>query len=157
VAVTFLEERTAGLLNKLLGRSVDAKIVPLRPVIDGDPTVIASYESDQGELVAVCICELEFVLKAGAALCLVPASEVAKNLKAGRLDPDLLENFKEVLNVCTQLFAGPDVYRVRLASVHPSTEETPEALKKFMSHSRFRQGVQLSIAGYGEGRISVFW
>jgi hypothetical protein len=155
MGVTFQVERMARLMKELLGRNVSAKAVPTLPSASG-PTVTASYTTDNGQLVAVCICDLELILNGGAALCLIPASEAANNLKAKRLDPALLENFKEVLNICAQLFGSSDAQRVKLNSLYLANADMPEELKTFMTKGHVRKEVQLSITGYGNGRLSVF-
>lgn len=155
MSVIFQAEKMARLLSELLGRNVTATIGPI-PATTALPALTASYAGDKGDLVAVCRCDLEAVLNGGAALCMIPSYEAANNLKAKRLDPVLLENFTEILNVCAQLFGGPGAQRVTLASVCPTTDRVPEKHENFIKQSRLRREVQLSITGYGNGKISVF-
>jgi hypothetical protein len=156
VAVTFQVEKIASLLNELLGRKVTVKTVPTLSSASVGPIVTASYEASEGGVVAVCVCDLGLVLNTGAALCMIPASEAADNLKTKQLDPALLENFKEVLNICAQLFWSPSAHRVKLAAVYTSAQERPEPLQKFIAKPSLRLDLQVSIAGYGDGRLSLF-
>lgn len=155
MSVTFQAEKTAKLLSDLLGRAVSTKVGP-PPSATYDPAIVASYAVDNGDLVAVCICDLEFVLNGGAALCLIPAVEAASNAKAKRLDPFLFENFKEILNICSQLFGGSNTQRVKLASVQCKIGEAPAGAKELIGKGRVRREVQVSIAGYGTGRVAVY-
>lgn len=155
VSVPFHAEKMGRLLSDLLGRPVSAKIGPVTSAASDLP-IVASYAIDNGDLAAVCICDLEFALNGGAALCLIPACEAATNLKKKHLDPLLFENFKEILNICAQLFGGSNTQRVKLVSVHSKASEAPETTKRFMEQTRMRREAQISIAGYGEGRITVF-
>ncbi len=139
----------------MLGRAVNAKVgVP--PAATYEAAVVAAYAVDNGDLVAVCVCDLEFVLNGGAALCLIPAVEAASNVKAKRLDSVLFENSKEILNICAQLFGGTNTQRVKLASVHSKFDEAPAGVKEFIKTARVRRELQVSIAGYGTGRMAVF-
>ena len=155
MSVTFQVEKTAKLLSDLLGRAVTAK-VGQPPAATYDPAIVASYAVDSGDLVAVCVCDLEFALNCGAALCLIPAVEAASNAKAKRLDPVLFENSKEILNICAQLFGSSNTQRVKLASVYSKFAEAPAGVKDLIKNGRVRREVQVSIAGYGTGRIAVF-
>jgi hypothetical protein len=141
VSVPFHAEKMGRLLSDLLGRPVSAKIGPVTSAASDLP-IVASYAIDNGDLAAVCICDLEFALNGGAALCLIPACEAATNLKTKHLDP--------------LLFGGSNTQRVKLVSVHSKASEAPETTKRFMEQTRMRREAQISIAGYGEGRITVF-
>ena len=142
-------------MEELLGRKVTAKTIAAFNFSGSDQTLTAVYESSEGVLVAACVCDSELVLTAGAALCLVPAAEAQQNLKAKKWDPSLVENFKEVLNVCTQLFLGPQSSRVKLQGVFVGAEPRPEKAATLLAKPRWRINLQLSIAGYGEGRIAI--
>ena len=153
--ITFQAEKIAKLLTGLLGRAVTVK-VGAPPSTPYDPPIVASYAVDSGEIVAICVCDLDFTLNGGAALCMIPAYEAANNVKAKRLDPVLFENFQEILNICAQLFGGSNQQRVKLLSVHTKVNEAPARAKELIAQSKVRREVQVSIAGYGNGKISVF-
>jgi len=154
MSVTFQTEKMSRLLHELLGREVTIKNGPA--VTAKDAVFTASYVGDSDDLLALCLCDLELVLDCGAALCLIPVYEVTKSLKAKQLDPALSENFKEVLNICAQLFGTGSAQRVRLASVYRTGDDVPEPVKKFMADSKVRRDLQLAISGYGSGKMTVF-
>ena len=154
MSVTFQAEKMGRLLTDLLGRNVTVK-VGAPPAKAYDNPVTASYSGDNGELVAVCLCDLELTLNGGAALCMIPPYEVANCLKTKSLDPSLFENFKEILNIFAQLFGGPNAQRVKLSSVE-SSPNSAAAFKAFIDQSKVRREVQLVITGYGNGKVSVY-
>ena len=129
MSVPFHAEKMGRLLSDLLGRPVSAKIGPVTSAASDLP-IVASYAIDNGDLAAVCICDLEFALNGGAALCLIPACEAATNLKKKHLDPLLFENFKEILNICAQLFGGSNTQRVKLVSVHSKADDLRRAQRE---------------------------
>jgi len=154
MSATFQSEKMGRLLTDLLVRQTTVGTGPKATI--ADPMVTASYAGEDSNLVGVCVCDLEFALNCGAALCLIPASEAANHLKAKRLDPAIFENFKEVLNICAQLFSGASAHRVKLEAVYAPTDAVPDPLKKFMAASKARRDLQLSINGYGKGKMTVF-
>lgn len=155
MSVTFQVEKMAKLFSDLLNRVVSTK-VGAPPAATYDSAIVASYAIDNGDLVAVCVCDLEFTLSGGAALCLIPAPEAARNAKAKRLDPLLFENFTEILNICAQLFGGSNTQRVKLASVYSKIGDAPAGVKEIIDKGRVRREIQVSIAGYGTGKMAVF-
>ena len=150
---TISAEKTAGLFRQiLLGRNVTAeKITPFRLGIS-EPSAIAVYQDGNGTIAGVCVCDVDLVHKAGAALCLIPADS---RLSAARIDQALAENFREILNICAQLFTGPEGHRVTLAQVILGTDKKPPEIANFIASPPARLDVKLSITGYGAGRMSV--
>ena len=148
-------ERVARLLEDLLGRKVAVKTIPAFDLSATDSLLTALYENAEGVPVAVVVCDLEFVLNAGAALCLIPLYEVQKNEKAKTWEPSLVENFKEVLNICARLFGELESYRIRLGTVCLGKEpRSPQALQ-LLAKPAWRTDIQLTIAGYAGGRMAI--
>jgi hypothetical protein len=154
MADTISVQKIAGLFKQiLLGRAVTAqKIAPFR-ISATEPSATAVYQDTTGGTAAVCVCDVDLVHKAGAALCLIPADS---RLSAAKIDPALAENFQEILNICAQLFSGPDGHRVTLHSVLLSADKRPPEIVAMVASPPWRLDVKLAITGYGEGRISVF-
>ena len=156
MSVTIRAERIGSLLTEILGRKVDVKTISAFPVTGSDPTLTAVYETSEGTVVGACICDLDLVLNAGAALCLIPPYEVQENVKAKKWDPALVENFKEVLNICAQLFSERPALRVKLESVCLDKEARSPKSAALLAKPGKRLHLQLAITGYGSGRIAIF-
>lgn len=156
MSVTIRTERIGKLFEDLLGRKVIVKATAAFPVSGGNPTLTGVYETSEGTVLAACVCEMALVLHGGAALCLVPMYEAQEHAKAKKWDPSLVENFKEILNVCGQLFCEPQSPRVRLQGVCLGPEAVPEGAARLIAKPGKRLDVQLSITGYEGGRMAIF-
>lgn len=156
MGIVIRPERIGRLFQDLLRRKVEATAIPVFPFSKTDTTLTAQFSTGDSTVLAVCVCDLELVLGAGAALCLVPLYEVQENVKAKRWAPSLVDNFKEVLNICAQLFADSQSDRVRLDSVSFGTEPRPPKSADLIAKPGRRMDVKLAIDGYGAGRISIF-
>jgi hypothetical protein len=152
MASTITAEKIAGLFRQiLLGRAVTAeKITPFR-LSAIEPSATAIYQDSNGATAGVCVCDVDLVHKAGAALCLIPADA---RLSAARIDPALAENFREILNICAQLFTTPDGPRVTLQQVILGTDKKPPEIASLITAPPARLDVKMSITGYGAGRMS---
>ena len=84
--------------------------------------------------------------------CLDPVIAAVAH-QARKLDPVLLENLKEILNVCSQLFMESEVSRVNLLSVLPGSQSAEE-VQQLMAAPRQRVDLKVSVEGYGEGKVS---
>jgi hypothetical protein len=153
MAMTLTPNAIARLFQQiLLGRVVTAEKIPPFRLSPADPSVTATYSTGQEDVAGVCIADLDLTHRAGAALCLIPADS---RLRAAKLDVGLVDNFKEILNICAQLFAGADLRRVSLSSVAFSSDARPPAVAALIAAPLWRLDVKLSIADYGSGRISL--
>ncbi len=158
MSITIQAERIGRLLGDLLGRKVTATTAA-SPISGVEPTLTAVYEDNEGNVVAACCCDLDLVLNAGAALVLVPARDVQESAKAKKWDPLLVENFKEILNVCAQLFCQAGSPRAKLGCLcltcSQANAKSTVAANPLAKGGK-RVDVQLSIAGYASGRMAVF-
>ena len=107
-----------------------------------------------GAPAAVCLCDLEFAVYAGAALSLVPAGVARDSLKVRRIPENLLENTREVLNVCVSLFhgAGPARLSLRGATAMPGFL-APDVLA-LIGAPAWQAGFDITIPGYGAGKAT---
>ena len=153
--VSVTPEKLAVLLGQILGRTVRAqKVAPTAPSPAGS-SLAAIYETDNSEITTVCLSDLALAANSGAALCLIPPDRTKESIQAGNLEDLLLENFREVLNILSQLFTISGPGRVKLKSVCKASQLCAEASKLISSPAR-RLDMKLSIDGYGDGRMSVF-
>jgi hypothetical protein len=90
-----------------------------------------------------------------AALTLAPAKMVEECVRAGRLVEPLDDNVREVFNICTRLFTGPDSPRVVLGDVHFPPARPPTELAALLLHPPHGIQVELSITGYKPGKMGL--
>lgn len=144
------------LFRNLLNREVTAaKIAPFTISVS-DPCVTATYLGDGGALIAVCVCDIELVANAGAALVLIPAPVAKESVRARKIDEGLAENFQEILNICASIVGSADNHRTSLGNVYLTQAARPPEVAQFIKASRSQNAVKLTIAGYEGGRMCIF-
>ena len=142
------------LLQTLAG--CDVQVVPGTPVLPGrEAALVAVYVTDEAVAGAVVVCELPLAGHLGGALGAVPAVEVEQSLAAGGLSPDLTENAHEVLNVVAAAFDAPGAPALKLDRVHAVGEQLPAEVARTLTYVVRRLDLQVQVAGYGGGRLSV--
>ena len=142
------------LLQTLTG--CDVSVTPGRPVLpDREPALVAVYATDELVPGAVVACELPLAACAGAALGAVPVAQAEECLTLGSLSADLAENAHEVLNVLVTALNAPGAPALRLHEVHAVGEQLPAEVGLALRYVMRRVDLQLDLAGYGGGRLSV--
>jgi hypothetical protein len=142
----------AQFLAATLRREVAAK--PAKPA-DERLVMAGHYVNGMKNLIGGCFCDRSLVAYAGAAFSLVPADAAEECLAGAELDEVLVENFAEVLNICSRLFEGGTGQRVTLNRIEePGTPPSP-ASQAMLKHPVKRLDLEVEIAGYGKGRIAL--
>ena len=156
-------DKAAKLLKMILGRNVTTIEITARPTTPSDTSVVAVYTSPAGDLAGACVCDCALAAYAGAALSLIPVATASESVRAGKLEPMLLENFREVFNIASQLFTSCSTDRVILGSVRLMAElkvadlNPPDAeIKKLINTPSQRLEMEVSVEGYGDGQMYVF-
>lgn len=146
----------AGFLKGLLPKPVIASPIRAAAVSLAGGEVIAEFEqASDGSLIACAVCDLACAVRLGAALTLIPAGAVADAMKASLVDPGIVENLREVMNVMSRLFEGENSARVRLGAVYWPGETVPAMLAARIAKASHRVAVGLEIAGYGKGSLTL--
>lgn len=142
------------LFEGLLGR--DVSVEAGKPVDIGIPKpVIASYVDDTQRVRAVAVMGFGLAARAGAAIALVPAG-AAEAAEEDRLMPDnLFDNASEICNVLAAPFGDAMGTHLRLATAYSPIEPVPAHLLSIAAQLAAREDVELEIAGYGKGELSL--
>jgi len=141
------------LLRDLVGKQVT---VELRK--DAPPparSLVAVWADAAGVASTAALCDLPFAASAGAALALVPAGVAEDSVKAKTLDPMLLENLSEVLNVASRWFNQSGAPPVRLGTIYPSSDELPDDVASLVAKPAARRDLTIGITGYSGGTLSL--
>ena len=143
------------LLGGLLGREVT--LTPAPPLLPSasDPRSVAVFVDDSQAVRAVIVCDLGFSAYAGAALALLPVPVAQEAIEAKALDETLTETLYEVLNVAAALFNVGEAAHVRLLELHPAGPALPAAVTGRMLTLGRREDLEVTVTGYGTGRMSV--
>jgi hypothetical protein len=141
------------LIEDLVGRSVDLK--------DGDPVpakttnIYAVYVNNKLATCAVVVVNLELGARIGGALGMLPKGGVDDAI-AERDMPEMMRDCcYEVLNVFASVFNVGNAQHVRLYEMYGPTGVVPKDIQQFGAVLGNRVDVRLSIAGYGDGLMSV--
>jgi hypothetical protein len=141
------------LIEDLVGREVeinDCDALPRRAT-----NVVAVYVDDRTSMSAVIVVDLACAARLGGALGLLPAGGVEDAIDEKDLFDLLRDNCYEVLNVLAAVFNVPNAPHVRLYEMYASDDAVPGDVAGLAYAVGGRMDVVLSIAGYGDGRLSV--
>jgi hypothetical protein len=113
---------------------------------------VATYVGDDNGIVAICACEDRFVAYSGAALTMVPAAVADDMVKQKDLSAVILENFHEVMNICSRLLISDTSPHLRLDRTLMPGEADP-AMSKVTEQSKV-VNFKVAIPEYGPGHLS---
>jgi hypothetical protein len=146
------------VLQKILGDLFDRPIpmvaAPKFEPTFSKPAVVAVYGTDSNDVAGLLVCSMSAAAYLGAALSLLPRPVADAAIKKGVLDEALLENFREVANICSSLFAEQIGARTHLKNVIAKCSAAPVDHKALMA-SPNRADVSLDVPNYGEGLMSI--
>jgi len=122
---------------------------------DGSPLSdrhVATYIGDDNSIVAICACEDRFVAYSGAALTMVPVNVANEMVQQNDFSTVILENFHEVMNICSRLMLNDTSPHLRLdKTLVPGESEA--AMAKVTDQSRV-VNFKVAIPEYGHGHLS---
>lgn len=146
--VTIAATSIADILTKLVGRDVDTS------PSDAVATHVATYRglvTNDGDLVAVIGCDLDFAHRSAAALAMIPAGSVSDEAKES--NPELIEIYGEVANVISRLVDEATPVRVRL---DPAVSHPADSMTTIVNRGSCAVACTASIEGYGSGSLGVW-
>jgi hypothetical protein len=146
-------EGVASFFSAALRREVTASAA--RPIPDARLVMAGHYVNGAKALISGCFADRDLVAYAGAALSLVPADAAEESLAQAELDEVLVENFAEILNICSRLFQRDTSQRVTLSTVEDPATATSATSAAMLKNPVRRLDVELDIAGYGKGRMAL--
>lgn len=133
--------------------SVDGgRPVPLSMEI---PTAAAVFVKDDGAPRFICICDLAFTVYVGACLAEIPSDTANRHVSDSEIPDNIMDNFREVLNISASLFNKPDWPHVSLGAVHVTPKPVPDDIVALIGSARSRLDLIFSMGGFGEGGISM--
>lgn len=144
------EKSVSGLLSFIFG---DDLKVDAAADTDFSGQHVATFIDDQDKLVALCLCDKEFVAYSGAALSMIPA-EVAKEMIDGNdISEAIYGNFYEVMNICSKLFMK-DTGGAHLRLDKTLSPEAGQEALAALAQSGKKLGFAIGIPRYGDGKLN---
>lgn len=139
----------SGLLAMIFGDGVETKD---REAPELDKQHVATFIDDDDQLVALCVCDKEFVAYSGAALSMIPADVANEMISGNAVTEAMVGNFYEVMNICSKLLMSDGSAHLRLDKTLGPEEstETVSALKESAQIIAFN----VEIPKYGSGSLT---
>lgn len=141
-------EQTADMVGMLYGTEIGVEITDDSAFTKA---YSATYIDKQDQLVALCECNPEMVIYGGAALSMLPPGGARDMLADGEYSKTVLDNFHEVMNVCSRLMMSDSSAHLRLQTIYPSAD-IQEAAGQFQSQARAIM-FAIDIPKYGIGKM----
>ena len=142
------------IFEGLLGR--DISITEGTAVDIGIPKpVVASYVDDGHRLRAVAVMDLALAARCGAAIALVPKGAADDSIENQLLAPNLFDNASEICNVMAATLGDALDVHLRLSMSYAPSDPLPPQVFNTATQVPAREDLELDIAGYGRGGLSL--
>jgi hypothetical protein len=141
------------LIEGLVGRDVELK--DCDPVSAKTTNVIAVYVNDKLAVSALVVVDLEAAARLGGALAMLPRGGVDDAIAERDLTGMIRDNTYEVLNVLAAVFNVENAPHVRLYEMYGPNGSVPTDILALSQALGSRLDIQLTVAGYGAGKLSV--
>jgi hypothetical protein len=145
------------VLGSLLDRPVSCTVGARVAITFDEPGMVGVYVDDNLTMVALVLLDVPLAAASGAALGLLPQRVVEASLVSNALTDAVAENVGEVLNVITQILSAPEGPHLRLHRVYRPDELLPSDIAGVASRLGRRVDLELSVAGYGNGQLSIVY
>ena len=148
------ETEVKQMLGMLYGNDLQVQAGEPLAGDNGSKNIVAVYINDEGEPVTACCCDIPFAAYSGAALSMIPPGGAEDAASKGDLTEMMRGNLNEIMNICSRLFITEDTPHLKLDALYDSPETLPEAARTMVESAAGRSGFEVSIPGYGAGKIA---
>src|SRR5277367_1731405 len=141
---------------QLLGLLFDGLDVKLGGTFDQSPAGGAWFGvfiADSGEPVALCGADANLAANMGAAFSLLPVGVAKDAAKTRDLTPVMIDNVREIMNICTRLVMDATSPHLKLDQIHP-VKSLPAAAAALLGAPKGRREFQLQFPKYGGGVLT---
>jgi hypothetical protein len=145
--------KTSTLMTSMMRR--DVKAVAIKPVPTSELVVAGVYADHQKKIIGACFADKALTIYAGSALSLIPPEAAADAMKEKELDENMVDNFGEVLNVCSRMIKMPGDARLVLVSKDFSPAPWSQTAQDALAKATQRVDFDVDISRYGKGRLVV--
>jgi hypothetical protein len=143
-------DAVARVLRDLFGKGVTQKKAPASFAMS-PKAFAATYLDDRDALVGICLCDVPLAATIGSALALVPPDAANAAVKAGKLSGEMLDNFREVLNILHRQFGA---LHVRFKDLVQPGDKVPANISAGTAKPSSRLDLEIIVAGYPAGRLT---
>lgn len=143
------------MMMDTLGR--DVQVAPGEPWAPTPrrPGMVAVYVDDRTQMRALIACNLSLSAALGASIALIPPERATACVEDRRLTEGMVENLHEVMNIFAALFNTPNRPHLKLYETHAPGDFPPADVSSQLRAFGKREDLQVDVAGYGGGRLSM--
>jgi hypothetical protein len=111
------------------------------------------FVADSGEPVALCGADANLAATWGAAFSMLPVAAAKEAAKARELTGVMIENVREIMNICTRLVMDAGSLHLKLDQVYPA-KSLPAPAAALLGAARGRREFQIQLPKYGGGVLT---
>jgi hypothetical protein len=112
------------------------------------------FVTDAGAPVALCGADANLAASFGGALSMLPVAAAKDAAKARQLTDVMIENVREIMNICTRLVMDAKSPHLKLDQLYP-TKSLPAAALALLGAPQGRREFQVQLPKYGGGVLTV--
>jgi hypothetical protein len=112
------------------------------------------FVADSGEPVALCGADANLAASFGGAFSMLPLAATKDAAKSRELTSVMIENVREIMNICTRLVMDGASQHLKLDQVYP-TKSLPTAAAALLGAPQGRREFQLQLPKYGGGVLTL--
>ena len=111
------------------------------------------FVADSGEPVALCGADANLAATWGAAFSMLPVAAAKEAAKTRELTGVMIENVREIMNICTRLVMDASSLHLKLDQVYPA-KSLPAPAAALLCAARGRREFQIQLPKYGGGVLT---
>jgi len=115
---------------------------------------VGLYVGDDGAPVAACVADVALAVNSSAALSMLPPGVAKDAAKSKELTEVMVQNLREIMNICTRLLMDDASAHLRLDSVYPA-KALPPGATQLLAGVKGRVDFELNVPKYGPGTLAV--
>jgi hypothetical protein len=112
------------------------------------------FVADSGETVALCGVDANLAASFGCAFSMLPAGMVKEAAKSRDLTGVMIDNIREIMNICTRLVMDANSPHLRLEQIYP-VKSLPAPAAALLGAPKGRCEFQMQLPKYGGGVLSI--
>ena len=112
------------------------------------------FVTDAGAPVALCGADANLAASFGGALSMLPVAAAKDAAKTRQLTDVMIENVREIMNICTRLVMDATSPHLKLDQLYP-TKSLPAAALALLGAPQGRREFQVQLPKYGGGVLTV--
>lgn len=140
-------------LKMLFGDDLEVSSSPPIDISNSGHNYIGVFVNNENRPVAACVCDNAFVAYAGAALTMLPAAAAAEASQDDELPETMVDNVREIANICSRLMMNDHTPHLRLHGVYKPSALPSGGLVKLMERGT-QVDYSVKVPQYGAGALS---